>query len=130
MALKQATGDLIVMSEPDGTFEAKDILKLLVYSDEFDVVQGTRTMQATIMKGANMGLFLQWGNWFVAKLMEILFMTTQICDAGCTYRLMTRRTYEKIKDQFTISSLEFNVELTLLYIKKQYKIHRNSRSLS
>jgi glycosyltransferase involved in cell wall biosynthesis len=122
LALKKSTGDLIIMSEPDGTFLASDIEKLLSYSDDFEIVQGTRTTQATIMKGANMGLFLKWGNWFVAKLIEVLFSTTHLCDAGCTYRLMSRRVYEKIKNQFTISSLEFNVELTLLYIKNNIKI--------
>lgn len=120
-ALRHSTGDLIIMSEPDGTFEAKDILKLLTYSDDFDVVQGTRTTQATIMKDANMGLFLKWGNWFIAKIIEILFSTTHLCDSGCTYRLMSRKAYEKIKKQFTIYSLEFNTELTILYIKNKLR---------
>src|SRR4030042_4989049 len=42
-ALKEATGDILIMTEPDGTFEAKDILKLLAYCEDFWVVLGTRT---------------------------------------------------------------------------------------
>ena len=42
-ALYESTGDLIIMTEPDGTFNPKDIHRLLVYSDDFDVVLGTRT---------------------------------------------------------------------------------------
>src|SRR5438105_2833686 len=34
--LMEATGDLIVLAEPDGTFRPEDILKLLVYSSECD----------------------------------------------------------------------------------------------
>src|SRR5688572_21102494 len=36
--LKEATGDLVVMAEPDGTFVAGDVSKLLAYSDLADVV--------------------------------------------------------------------------------------------
>ena len=36
--LVEASGDLIVLAEPDGTFLPADISKLLVYSDECDVV--------------------------------------------------------------------------------------------
>ena len=65
--LCEAKTDIIIMSEPDATFDhKKDILKLLVYSNEFPVVFGTRTTQALIREGANMGIFLKWGNVFVA----------------------------------------------------------------
>ena len=36
--------DLIVMAEPDGTFAGKDVLKLLAFSDDFDLVLGTRAV--------------------------------------------------------------------------------------
>src|SRR3954471_22403959 len=39
----EATGKIVVLAEPDGTFLPADIRKLLVYSDECDVVFGTRT---------------------------------------------------------------------------------------
>src|SRR4051794_26570787 len=34
--LREAEGDLVVVAEADGTFEPKDIEKLLVYSSDFD----------------------------------------------------------------------------------------------
>ena len=46
--LLEARGDLIVLAEPDGTFLPSDIAKLLVYSDECDVVFGTRTTREMI----------------------------------------------------------------------------------
>src|SRR5262245_32269440 len=32
--MREAKGDLIVLSEPDGTFTGSDVLKLLAYSDD------------------------------------------------------------------------------------------------
>src|SRR3989338_10234711 len=46
--LREAKGDFVFMCEPDGTFVAKDIIKMLAYSDEFDVVFGTRTSKTLI----------------------------------------------------------------------------------
>ena len=57
--MESATGEIIILAEPDGTFVARDILKLLAYSDDFDVVLGTRTTRELIWSGANMGMFLQ-----------------------------------------------------------------------
>src|SRR6478609_6615656 len=88
---REATGDLLIVSEPDGTFLGRDILKLLAYADDFDVVYGSRTARMFIWRGANMGLFLRWGNWAVAKLMEFLFNSTNLTDVGCTMRLIHRQ---------------------------------------
>jgi len=111
--LKEAKGDILIMSEPDGTFIAKDILKLLEYSEDFDVVFGTRTTSATIRKDANMGMFLKWGNWFVAKLMQFMFITTPFTDAGCTMRLLNRNAYNKIKKRFDTGDSFFGLEMML-----------------
>ena len=56
----ESKGDLIVVCEPDDTFIEKDIYKLLAYSDSFDVVYGSRTMNDMIWDGANMGWFLRF----------------------------------------------------------------------
>src|SRR5262245_22026114 len=40
---REASGDLLIVAEPDGTFRGLDVLKLLAYSDDFDVVYGSRT---------------------------------------------------------------------------------------
>jgi glycosyltransferase involved in cell wall biosynthesis len=114
--LAEAKGDLLVLVEPDGTFLPRDILKLLAYSDDCDVVLGTRTTREMIWRGANMGLFLKWGNWAVAKLIEALFNTTHLSDVGCTYRLLNRATYERIRDGFTVGGSHFGPELMLLVI--------------
>lgn len=113
--LSEAKGDLIIMSEPDGTFDHKrDILKLLVYSGDFPVVFGTRTTQALIGQGANMGIFLKWGNVFVAKLIEVFFNTTHLSDVGCTMRLFSRGVLEKIRPFFSIGGNYFSPEMMML----------------
>ena len=114
--LAEARGDLLVIAEPDGTFMPGDIFKLLVYSDDCDVVFGTRTTRELIWRGANMGWFLKWGNWAVAKMVEATFNTSHLSDVGCTYRLLTRGVYERIRDRFRIGGSHFGPELMLLAI--------------
>ncbi len=88
--LAEASGDLVVLTEPDGTFLPGDIFMLLVYSDDCDAVFGTRTTPQLVWSGANMPWFLRWGNWGVAKLVEALFNTRHLSNVGCTYRLFKR----------------------------------------
>src|SRR5690242_15536486 len=65
--MREAAGDLIVTVEPDGTFRAEDLDKLLVFSRDYDVVFGTRTSRNPVWSGgdpgANMDFFLRMGNW-------------------------------------------------------------------
>lgn len=114
--LAEATGDLLILAEPDGTFLPRDAVKLLTYSDDCDAVFGTRTTREMIWSGANMGTFLKWGNWAVAKLVEVLFNTSHLSDVGCTYRLLTRETLEKIQPKFSVGGSHFGPELMLLVI--------------
>jgi len=118
-ALHESKGDLIIMSEPDGTFDPNDVVKFLAYSDNFPVVFGTRTTSIMIGGGANMGWFLKWGNFAVAKMVEILFGTNFLSDVGCTYRFINRKAYEKIKDKFVITGMEFNPDMMLQIIRNK-----------
>lgn len=117
--LKEAAGDLIIVSEPDGTFIGRDVIKLLAYSEDFDVVFGTRTSKNLIWKGANMGVFLKWGNYALAKMVEILYNTTILTDVGCTMRLIKRKSLNKIQKYFTVGGSHFGVEMMLLIIKNK-----------
>ena len=114
--LEQASGDFIIVSEPDGTFSGRDVLKLLAYSEDFDYVLGTRTTREMIWQGANMGFALKWGNWVVAKMAEFLFNASMLTDCGCTMRLISRSACEKIEPYFTRTGNAFGLELTLLVI--------------
>ena len=114
--LLEARGDLIVLAEPDGTFRPEDITKLLVYSDECDVVFGTRTTRELIWAGANMEFFLRWGNWAVAKVIEALWNTSHLSDVGCTYRLLRRDTARRVASAMQVGGNHAGIEVMLLTI--------------
>ncbi|MFC1621904.1 DUF2079 domain-containing protein [Patescibacteria group bacterium] len=118
---KEAKGDLIIVAEPDGTFSGGDVIKLLSYSEEFDVVYGSRTSRQLIWGGANMGWFLRWGNLFVAKLMEVLFNTTNLTDVGCTTRLVKKEVIDKIDSEFTVGREHFGPEMMILTFLHKFR---------
>jgi len=118
----EATGDYIVVCEPDDTFMAKDIFKLLAYANDCDVVYGTRTVSIFVWSGANMGRFLRYGNWAVAKLIEFLFNTISLSDVGCTMRLITKPALKKINGHFSVGGEHFGPEMMLLSIIHKLKI--------
>jgi len=120
-ALNEASGDFIILVESDDTFLSRDILKFLAYTDDFDFILGTRTSKELVWKGANMGSFLKWGNWFVAKLIEFLYNGPSLTDAGCTYRLIKKEALEKIKNKFRVGGSEFSPEMIILAIKNGIK---------
>jgi glycosyltransferase involved in cell wall biosynthesis len=111
--LDSTTADLIILSEPDGTFSGHDVVKLLSYSDDVPAVFGTRTAREFIWQGANMGKFLRWGNWAVAKMTELLFNTTLLSDMGCTQRLLSREAVRLIRPHLTIGSSHFGPQVLL-----------------
>ncbi len=118
--LAEATGDLLIIAEPDGTFYGKDIIKLLAFCDDVPVVFGTRTAREFVWEGANMGVFLKWGNYAVGKLLEFLFNTTFLSDVGCSMKLIPRPVYEQIRPHFTIGGSAFGPQLMLLVILHKF----------
>lgn len=123
-ALGEATGDLIVMTEVDGTFEPNDLHKFLLYSDDFPVVFGTRTSRAAIWSGAFMPWSVRFGNWAVAKILEVLHNGPTLTDVGCTYRLLDRKSLEDIKKYFSMSHGDgkFSPEMMIWLIRKEKRV--------
>lgn len=109
--------DLIILAEPDWTFLAKDIFKLLAYGEDFSVVFGTRTTSACIGDWANMWFFIKRWNRAVAKMVEMLFNTTHLSDVWCTYKLFHKDVLKKIESEFTVWWSHFWPELMLLIVK-------------
>lgn len=114
--MTDAGTDLIAICEPDGTFAPEDLTKLLAFLPECDVVIGSRTVSNFIWKGANMGWFLQWGNWAVAKLIEVLYNTTYLSDVGCTFRVMTREHAEVILERSRLDGSAYGLEMLLISV--------------
>lgn len=114
--IRESSADLVCVCEPDGTFEPKDLQKLLAYSEDFQFVFGSRTVRELIWDGANMGHFLRWGNWAVAKEMELLFNTTSLSDVGCTMRVMDGAIVRRFEPMIENNGGILGPELMLLAI--------------
>lgn len=112
--MKEAKGDFVVLAEPDGTFNAKDTLKLLRHIGKFDLVLGTRTNIRYIKKGANMGFLLRFGNILMAKVMQILFWTNSLSDCGCTLRVIKKDLLQKMLPKMTVGGSHFLPETVIL----------------
>src|SRR5438128_109200 len=120
--LAEAQGEYVVLAEPDGTFMGKDVLKLLAYADDFDLVLGTRTTRELIWHGANMGWQLRWGNWIVAKLLQVLFDGPSLLDCGCTLRLVRRSAAQRMLPRFTVGGSHFLPEMVCLALLERQRL--------
>jgi len=119
--LAEATGDFIIMAEPDNSFLGKDVQKLLVYADDFEVVFGTRTSKSLIWSRAKMEGFLRYGNTAVAKLLEYLHNGPCLTDVGCTMKLIKRESYEKIAHKLNIGDSRFSPHFMIVCIRSRLK---------
>jgi glycosyltransferase involved in cell wall biosynthesis len=120
--LAEARGEYIVLAEPDGTFLAGDVLKLLAYADEFDLVLGTRTTRELIWQQANMGWFLRVGNVVVAKLLQVLFGGPSLSDCGCTFRLVRRDTANWLLPRLTVGGSHLLPEMVVLALLDGWRV--------
>ena len=120
--LSEANSDLLVMCEPDGTFYATDIFKLLSYQNDYDCVFGTRTDKRLIEKDAKMFPMLRIGNILVGHFLEYLFWGPTLTDVGCTYKLISRNSFNEVKDDIKVIGSEFQPDLMINLILKKMKI--------
>ena len=112
--LNAASGELMVLTEADGSFKSKDLIKLLVYCGDAGMILGTRTTRQMVEQGANMGFVLRWGNVIAAKILELLWYIPhepRLTDVGCTYRVVWRETYAKITPGLTEAGPGFSPEM-------------------
>ena len=110
MGLKKSLetdANIIALTEADGTYAGKDLEKMVPYIENADMVIGTREIQVLSEKGNQNKTFYVWGNFLLAKLIQIKFFSLQhmgvvsLTDVGCSYRCIRREALSKIIDQFT-----------------------------
>lgn len=112
--MSHAKGDILVLTEADGSFCAKDLEKLLVYLDDADMVMGTRTTRQMLEQGANMRFALRWGNVMMAKFLQMLWIRPsepRFTDVGCTYRALHRSTFLAIQSALRERGPAFSTEM-------------------
>ncbi len=112
--LKEARGEYVVLCEPDHTFRASDVKRLLEHINTYTMVTGTRTHKKFIEKGANMHFLLRFGNILVAKVIQLAFSTNSLSDCGCTFRVLRRSQVQKILPFLTVGGSHFLSELVAL----------------
>ena len=108
--LKFDDTELTVLCEGDMTFSAYDITKLLAYISHADIVNGTRIVEQLRDKDTQLSTFMFYGNFFVAKLLEIKHLgNATFTDVGTTYKLCRNTALKimlpKLDNQI---NLEFN----------------------
>lgn len=121
--LREAVGDLVITCEGDGTFLPSDLHKFLSYTAEFEAVFGTRTSRAVIWSGAFMPFPIRFGNWLVAKFLEIIYNGPSMTDVSCSYKLFSRKVLNNILDLFPLSSGKdsFSIEIMIWVIRRGWQ---------
>lgn len=122
--INEAQGDIIVLTEADGTFLAKDLYKLLEYLKDCDMAIGTRTTRQMIEQGANMDGITRWANIFFGKFIELLWwgQEPRFTDVGCTYRALWKTSYRDIEPYLNASGPEFSTEMMVAMLIARKRI--------
>ncbi|GAB4160648.1 MAG: hypothetical protein Fur0037_27510 [Planctomycetota bacterium] len=123
--MQEAKGDILVLTEADGSFRAKDVVKLLDYLDDAGMVCGTRTTKQMVQQGANMRFLLRWGNVFMAKFLQLCWMRPaepRFTDVGCTFRALTKATFERIRPLLRETGPAFSPEMMCAALQARTRI--------
>lgn len=123
--MDHARGDILVLVEADGSFAARDVEKLLVYLDDADMVMGTRTTRQMLEQGANMRFLLRWGNVFMAKLLQLLWLRPsepRFTDVGCTYRALSRDCFRAIRARLGETGPAFSPEMMCAALNERRRV--------
>jgi glycosyltransferase involved in cell wall biosynthesis len=123
--LDEAAGDVLVLTEADGSFKALDLPKFLAYMQPDTLVLGTRTTRQMVQQGANMRSLLRWGNVVVAKLLELFWYVSsepRLTDVGCTYRALERRAWRRIRGGLSESGPAFSPEMMCEVLRRRMRL--------
>ncbi|MEO9307223.1 MAG: glycosyltransferase family 2 protein [Nitrososphaera sp.] len=127
--------NIVVLVEGDGTCNSYDISKMIPYLDNCDMVVGTRQLQVLSEKGNQIKMVYVWGNFFLAKALQIKFFSllhmgsVSLTDVGCLYRAIRKEALEKIISEFldpktheVIPGKEFVVFFTIESLKNNLRV--------
>ena len=124
-ALKEArkTGNLVCLVEGDQTYFASDLKKLLSYIENVDMVVGTRTTMEIVAPDSQVTPFIQIGNVFVAKLIQLRFLgKLRLTDVGCTYRLIRPEALDKIIGGLKVTGNHFCTDIMISCLKRDFRV--------
>jgi len=119
--IKSTKADLIIITEANGTFKGKDISKLLSYSEDFDTVFGSRTHIPLAGKGSGMTLLRRLVEDLFAKIVCILFLSSNLTDVGCTFRLTNRKGWRSVAKECKNNSEIFLTQWLIMAAKNKVR---------
>lgn len=123
--MDQASGDVLILSEADGSFRSSDIDKFLAYIEDAGMVVGTRTTKQMVDQAARMNFIIRMANVLWAKMLQMLwFFTneTRFTDVGCTYRAIWKDTYKKIRPGLRAAGPDFSPEMMAEALQQKVKV--------
>ncbi len=112
----KTNANIIALTECDGTYNALDLAKMIPYLDNCDMVVGTRIIQVLIEKGNQNGIFNTWGNFFIAKLIQLKYFSllhmgiASFTDIGCAHRCIRKEALEKMLNDIKIDYYEKSID--------------------
>ncbi|MBR0471561.1 MAG: glycosyltransferase family 2 protein [Methanosphaera sp.] len=117
---KEATGDILVMGDADGTYPLEQSMSFInmIIEDGCDFVIGSR-FDGTIEEGAMPALHQYIGNPMLTKMLNILFHS-HYSDTHCGMRAFTREAYDKM--ELTAPGMEYAIEMVIEASEKNLRI--------
>ena len=114
---KEATGDIFIMGDADGTYPFEQSLNFINYivEDGCEFVIGSR-FKGSIEEGAMPALHQYIGNPMLTKMLNILFHA-DYSDTHCGMRAFTREAYEKMN--LTAPGMEYAIEMVIEAAEKK-----------
>ncbi|MCZ7403133.1 MAG: glycosyltransferase family 2 protein [Candidatus Methanoperedens sp.] len=117
---RQSRGKYFLLADADDTYDLKEMPKFLkpLIAGEADFIIGTR-LKGDIKKNAMPWLHRYIGNPVLTKVLNILFKTN-ISDAHCGMRAITREAYERLG--IKSEGMEFASEMIIEAARKKLRI--------
>lgn len=119
--IESTKADLLIIAEPDGTFDGKDVVKFLAFSDDFDSVFGSRTHVPLIESGSEMTFFRRILDVIFGKLISLLFLSFPLTDVGCTLRLTNRKGWKQVAKECKSNGAMFATQWLLVAAKNKVR---------
>lgn len=121
--IEYATGDILVVVSPDGSFRSKDYPKLLEYMKDSDMVIGTRTTRQMIEQGSNLKPLYRLVNLFMGKLVEVFWwgQEPRFTDSDCHFFSIWKESYSRVRLGLKQEDRMFIVELMIEIVRSHMR---------
>ncbi len=119
--IAKSNAELMIIAEPDGTYDGNDVTKLLAYSDDFEIVFGSRTHVPLIHSSSEMSFTRRILDVLLGKMITVLFMCPPFTDVGCTLRLTSRKGWKKVARECQAKTAMLATEWLLVAAKNKVK---------